>query len=173
MASRDEGVFEEDDNGEGSEEDQVGEEMNSKDDGDGSEPEWVRTEDLNSWRKKSIFYVSTSRERWKRRHMQSQAAPAVSTNDTKLDLPPNPGDPRTTQPPNSDARKKDKYRLKEDAMILGYAMICYDVACLGWMNGVDLREPGRGEGNEEVDWGKVLNPLRVIWELVHSEDLGR
>jgi hypothetical protein len=173
MTSRDEEVFEEDENGQGGEDDQAGVEANARDDGDGSEPEWARAEDLDLWKKKSIFYVSTSRERWKRRHMQSQAAPAASSTNTHSDLPPPSGDPRATQPPNSDVKKKDKYRVKEDAMVLGYAMICYDVACLGWMNGVDLKSPGRGEGDEEVDWGRVLNPLRVIWELVHSEDLGR
>ena len=173
MASRNEAVFEEDDLGEGSEGDRAGEEEGSRDDEDGAEPGWTRTENLDLWKKKSILYVSTSRERWKRRHMQSQAAPALPSTNTQSDLPLPPGDPRAHQAPNSDVKKKDKYLLKEDAMILGYAMICYDVACLGWMNGVDLNSPGHGKGDEEVDWGRILNPLRVIWELVHSEDLGR
>jgi hypothetical protein len=66
-------------------------------------------------------------------------------------------------------------------MVLGYAMLCYDVACLGWMNGVNLdletsrsrlRQREARNEEEEVNWEKVLNPLRVIGEVVRSERLG-
>lgn len=191
----DDAVFEED------EEDEEEEGTHGQDDPD-QEESWADKEDLRLWKKKAVLYVSTSREKWKRR----QNAVPTSAGAGRLDREGHPDrlqpDARSLyqhgqyqqqpkQPGENDRDgsadkpekqpKRDKYQVKEDQMILGYAMLCYDVACLGWMNGVNLdlersrshlgqREAGSEE--EEVNWEKVLNPLRVIGEMVRSERLG-
>ncbi|KAH8090407.1 UV radiation resistance protein/autophagy-related protein 14 [Filobasidium floriforme] len=192
----DDAVFEED------EEDEEEEGTYGQNDPD-QEGSWSDKEDLRLWKKKAVLYVSTSREKWKRRQNAIHTSAGVGRVDRE-------GHPDRIQPearshhqhghyqqqpkqPGENDRdgsadkpekqpKRDKYQVKEDQMILGYAMLCYDVACLGWMNGVNLdletsrsrteqHEAGREEA-DEVDWDKVLNPLRVIREMVRSERLG-
>jgi hypothetical protein len=192
----DDAVFEED------EEDEEEEGTHGQNDPD-QEESWADKEDLRLWKKKAVLYVSTSREKWKRR----QNAIHTSAGAGRLDREGHPDrlqpearsqhqhgqyQQQLKQPGENDRDgsadkpekqpKRDKYQVKEDQMILGYAMLCYDVACLGWMNGVNLdlersrsrmgqHEAGREEA-DEVDWDKVLNPLRVIEEMVRSERLG-
>jgi hypothetical protein len=191
----DDAVFEED------EEDKEEGDTHGQDE-PGQEESWADKEDLRLWKKKAVLYVSTSREKWKRRQNAIHTSAGVGRVDREghpdriqhearslhqcghyQQQPKQPGendrDGSNDKPEKQP--KRDKYQVKEDQMILGYAMLCYDIACLGWMNGVNLdlersrsrmgqQEAGSGEG--EVDWEKVLNPLRVIGEMVRSERLG-
>jgi hypothetical protein len=192
----DDAVFEED------EEDEEEEDTHDQNDPD-QEESWADTEDLRLWKKKAVLYVSTSREKWKRRQNAIHTSAGVGRVDREghpdriqrearslhqrghyQQQPKQPGendrDGSADKPEKQP--KRDKYQVKEDQMILGYAMLCYDVACLGWMNGVNLdlersrsclgQQEAGSEGAEVVDWEKVLNPLRVIGEMVKSERLG-
>ena len=170
--------------------------------GSNEEESWANTEDLRLWKKKAVLYVSTSREKWKRRqnavHTSAGAGrvdreghpdriqPEARSQHQHVQHQQQPKQPGENDRDGSEDKpekqpKRDKYQVKEDQMILGYAMLCCDVACLGWMNGVNLElqtsrpHVGRQEAEneeEEVNWEKVLNPLRVIGEMVRSERLG-
>ena len=169
VTSDDDAVFEDDD------ESNHGQNVGSDEQ---DSPDWADDEDLRLWRKKAVLYVSTSREKWKRR--QSLLQPPVSTSvqpREKTKSIDREGPAPRGSPPLGEGKdavksekqaKRDKYQVKEDQMILAYAMLCYDVDCLAWMNGVDLAD----RGGDEVDWDRVLNPLRLIWESVESETLG-
>lgn len=146
--------------------------------------DWAENEDPKLWKKKASLYVSTSRERWKRqqgqgvheeKHRTGSALP-VSTLAAEIDPESQKPEEKTTTTATEKKPKRDKYQIKEDTMILAYSMLCYDVACLGWMCGVDLSLNRRESGKErgvEVDWDRVLCPLKVLWESVRSEGFGR
>jgi hypothetical protein len=144
--------------------------------------------DLKVWKRKAQLYVSTSRERWKRR----QASNAHNIPHPHGQTEP---DPSTTNQTDQKGAKetvgKDKYQIKEDQLVLSYTMLIYNVCSLAWVCGVDLSKPWEkeGEGSEEgrnqnqddgddaekwkVDWDRIIDPLRVIEEIIRSPGLGR
>lgn len=98
-------------------------------------------EPLPILQKRAMLYVSSSRDKWRRRQRKLHAA--------------HPGEP--------EEKARDKHRDKEDHLNLAYSMLLLDLLYLGKTQGVPSPDIG-----EEAQ----VNPLRLLHDLGHSEELG-
>lgn len=108
--------------------------------------------------KRALLYVSSSREKWKRRQRKHpDQAPQPSSETTA---------PRGT---------RDKHQEKEDHLNLSYTMLLLDLMYLAQTQGVtwlkDALEASRL--NDGSAAGLMVSPLRLIDDLRWSEGLGR
>ena len=108
--------------------------------------------------KRALLYVSSSREKWKRRQRKS---------------------PDQLPPPSSDTTasrgSRDKHREKEDHLNLAYSMLLLDVLYVAQTQGVAwlknaLQTSFKKDGSAA---GLVVSPVRLIDDLRWSEGLGR
>ena len=149
--------------------------------------------------RKAVLYVSTSREKWKRRQQEQQRDHhQTSTRPFRTGSPPPPSvaaPPAHSSTTSTNTRAtKNKYEVKEEQLALALAMVCCNTASLAWMCGVDLRRrrryrqhptndvvleksdsrlDGADDGDDDIDWDRILNPLELIYEAVHSDALAR
>lgn len=97
-------------------------------------------EPLPILQKRAMLYVSSSRDKWRRRQRKQHHVHAGEVEE----------------------KGRDKHRDKEDHLNLAYSMLLLDLLYLATTQGVLFPDTGEAQ----------VNPLRLLHDLRHSEELG-